>query len=168
VVVPAPELSSIDVAVAGYLGMIGTFRKGQVFSAYPELFGLLGKLSYHRPPDGRRRDGLRLRRFSRLNRFLGLSCLPWRGIGECHDQGDRPDNGAQYAGDGFRIHRGIPWLVWRPLIILPVAAPRRIAYFAAALCLINAFTISACASAMALFAVVMWSPASMSGNCIDK
>jgi hypothetical protein len=62
----------------------------------------------------------------------------------------------------------IPWLVRRPLIILPVAAPRRIAYFAAALCLINAFTISACASAMALLAVVMWSPAATSGNCIDK
>ena len=36
VVVPAPELSSIDVAVRGYIGMITRFRKGLVSNApYP-------------------------------------------------------------------------------------------------------------------------------------
>src|ERR1700679_1216426 len=36
VVVPAPELSSINVAVESYLGMIGTFRKGRLCSANRE------------------------------------------------------------------------------------------------------------------------------------
>jgi hypothetical protein len=42
----------------------------------------------------------------------------------------------------------------------------RSTYFGVALCRMKAVTISFCANAMALLAVVIWAPASTSGNCI--
>jgi hypothetical protein len=92
VVVPAPELLSVDVAVESYLGMIGTFRKGRVFRQTVNR-RLLGHLSDYRPSDDRRRNRLRLRRFNLLNR-LRLSGSSWRRVHERHDQGGGPDNGA--------------------------------------------------------------------------
>ena len=41
-------------------------------------------------------------------------------------------------------------------------------YFGAVLCLTKVVTISFCANAMALFAVVMWAPESTLGNCIAR
>jgi hypothetical protein len=53
--------------------------------------------------------------------------LPWRRVHERHDEGSGPNDSAQHAGDGFRVHPGIPWLPWRPQAILPLAAPQGIA-----------------------------------------
>src|SRR5439155_15003761 len=63
VVVPAPELLSIDVAVEYNIGTIATFRKG--LPIRPSALTLLRDLSDHRPPD-RRRTRRRLRRFALL------------------------------------------------------------------------------------------------------
>jgi hypothetical protein len=93
VVAPAPELLSIDVAVKGDLGMIGTFRKGRVVRKTVNR-RLLGHLSDHGPSDDRRRNRLRLRRLNLLNRLFRLSGSSWRRVHERHDQGGRPDNGA--------------------------------------------------------------------------
>lgn len=94
VVVPAPELLSINVAVGDKIGTIEAFRKGDAFRhGDPRL---LRHFSHHRPPAGRR-SRLR-RRFNHLNRFLRFAYLSDRSIRDRDHQHHGCDNRTQHAG----------------------------------------------------------------------
>jgi hypothetical protein len=98
VVVPAPELLSIDVAVKDKIGTIRAFRKGT--SQPLRVVRLLRHFSHHRPSGGRRRRRKRLgRRFNPLNLFCGLSDVPDRAECDCYDKYGGCDDCSQNARD---------------------------------------------------------------------
>ena len=95
VVVPAPELSSINVAVSEKISIAAAFRKGRPCR-------LVWNFADHRPPRGGRRGG-RWRGLLRCG-LRRLAELPDRPVGKGHHQHHRCDDSRQNTRDRLRIH----------------------------------------------------------------
>ena len=101
VVVPAPELLSINVAVKDKIEMIAMFRKGEP--------NLLRHLLDHGTSDGRLGNWGRLWRFDFLNRFCRLpAILSDRPMQDRDHQHGAHDNRTQNARNFFRFHLASP------------------------------------------------------------
>jgi hypothetical protein len=164
VVVPAPVLSSINVAVLKEIGTIRAWRKCHPVSML-ELNLTVAPLSQPglwAPAPAVAPAALP---------FVAPAFGSFRSARSAHKRSRPPTPPPrQWPPECRPVFPNSFLYPNRPSTLISQAALEVLAsgYFAAALCLMNAVTTSFCADAIALFAVVMCAPASTSGNCNNK